>query len=542
MNSQKFIESNLLKILPMKRMLILFICLSFYHKGKANDIAIGPITLVNQDISAGPNNASNFTFVNFNLSWENSWRTDIAPNNWDAAWVFIKYRIAGGLWQHAHLNDTGHVLPMAATYHEGLLHPDSTFNSASNPCLGVFIYRSAVGAGTFNLDDVMLRWNYGANGVNDNDLIEIQVFALEMVYVPQGAFYIGSGGDESGAFYTYPITPPPPPTTPPPFLISNEGAINVGATNGYLNYTSNSNFGDGSGPIPDLFPKGYNAFYAMKYELSQNQYVDFLNTLTYNQQLSRVSMDANALVGDGVLYTGNAYRNSIVIQTVGYLDSIPASFACDYNQNDIFNEPNDGQWIACNYLSWADIASYLDWSALRPMTELEFEKLARGTISPVANEYAWGNLTISSGSTFLNTATALESFSNVGANVVYNAGNTQGPARVGAFANDTTTRAESGAGYYGAMELSGNLHERTITIGEPEGRVFNGLHGNGLVDNNGNFDVSNWPALDAIGAGFRGGSWNNGALSLRLSARNIAAFIIDDRGQNDTGRGVRSVP
>ena len=535
MNSQKFIQSNLLKILPMKRMLILFICLSVYHKGKANDIAIGPITLVNQDISAGPNNASNFTFVNFNLSWENSWRTDIAPNNWDAAWVFIKYRIAGGLWQHAHLNDTGHVLPIAAAYHEGLLHPDSAFNNASNPCLGVFIYRAATGAGTLNLDDVKLRWNYGINGVNDTDLIEIQVFAIEMVYVPQGAFYVGSGGNESGAFYTYPGT-----TTP--FLISNEGVINVGATNGYMNYASSLNVGDGLGPIPDQFPKGYNSFYAMKYELSQNQYVDFLNTLTYEQQLSRASMDATTLIGDEVLYTTLAYRNSIVVQTVNFLDSIPASFACDYNHNLIFNEPNDGQWLACNYLSWADIASYLDWSALRPMTEFEFEKLARGTISPVANEYAWGNLTISSGTTFLNTATALESFSNVGANVVYNAGNTQGPVRVGAFANDTTTRAESGAGYYGAMELSGNLHERTITIGKPEGRVYNGIHGNGQVDNTGNFDVSNWPATDAIGAGFRGGSFSNGTGFLKISARNIASLILDDRGQNDTGRGVRSVP
>ena len=47
--------------------------------------------------------------------------------------------------------------------------------------------------------------------------------------------------------------------------------------------------------------------------------------------------------------------------------------------------------MACNWLSWADVAAYLDWSGLRPMTELEFEKACRGPNAPVAGEYAWGS-------------------------------------------------------------------------------------------------------------------------------------------------------
>ena len=46
--------------------------------------------------------------MQFDLSWDNSWRTSSgSTNNWDAAWVFIKYRVASGPWQHAKLNATG---------------------------------------------------------------------------------------------------------------------------------------------------------------------------------------------------------------------------------------------------------------------------------------------------------------------------------------------------------------------------------------------------------------------------------------------------
>ncbi|HRG60041.1 MAG TPA: hypothetical protein PK323_13890 [Bacteroidia bacterium] len=519
----------------MKKIIIYFVYFGIIPFVHANNISIGDITVTDQDVSAGANNVANYTFVKFNLSWENSWRTSTPPSNWDAAWVFVKYRIAGGNWQHANLNDLGHVVPSTATYYAGLLHPDSSFNMATNPCLGVFIYRANDGSGTFALNDVKLRWNYGAAGVGDNDLLEVQVFAIEMVYVPQGAFYVGSGGNETGALSMHPST-----TTP--YLIGSEDSINVGTTNGYLRYQAGPNSGDALGPIPAKFPKGYNAFYSMKYELSQYQYVDFLNTLNYHQQTSRASFDGTAIVGMSVLYTAASYRNSIVLKTIGYADSIPCTFACDFNHNLIFDEPNDGQWIACNYLSWEDIASYFDWSGLRPMTELEYEKLARGTASPIANEYAWGTTSITAGANFINPATDLESFSDVGANAVFNAGNTQGPARVGAFASATSTRAESGAGYYGAMELSGNLNERVITIGNANGRSYKGIHGDGTVNFDGDYDVSSWPPNDSNGAGYRGGNWSNGSASLRLSARNIAAQVSAGRGQNETGRGVRTAP
>ena len=52
----------------------------------ANNIEVNNISLT------GQNTTSDFTLVQFYLSWENSWRISVGPANWDAAWVFVKYR------------------------------------------------------------------------------------------------------------------------------------------------------------------------------------------------------------------------------------------------------------------------------------------------------------------------------------------------------------------------------------------------------------------------------------------------------------------
>jgi len=47
--------------------------------------------------------------VSFEVAWDESWRGPDRPSwvaaadNWDAAWVFVKYRVDGGAWQHATL-------------------------------------------------------------------------------------------------------------------------------------------------------------------------------------------------------------------------------------------------------------------------------------------------------------------------------------------------------------------------------------------------------------------------------------------------------
>ena len=492
----------------LSRAVFLF-CLFMFASSSvfANNVSVTNFTLT------GRNAAEHYIMVRFDVTWENSWRTLSAPNNWDAAWVFVKYRIGTGAYQHAWLNNTGHVNPTGSTISTGLLDPSLPFNQTTNPGIGAFIYRSADGTGTFSQTGVQLRWNYGANGVADNAVIDISVYAIENVYVPQGIFYAGSGGTEYYHFYKYP-------TTTNPYQITSEGAITVGTATNNLYYTPSTYAGDALGPVPAAFPKGYNAFYCMKYEISQQGYVDFLNSLTPTQASNRYSTS----------YTG--YRYGISVSSGVYATTNP--------------------FVACNYISWADVAAYLDWSGLRPMTELEFEKSCRGTLPAVPNEYAWGTTGIASSpytlsnSGLTNENIATNYSTTVGNAATWNTIGTgiNGPVRVGIFAGNglNTGRVTSGATYYGIMEMTGNLYERSVTVGNPTGRGFTGTNGNGLLDVIGNADASNWPGINAVGAGFGGGYWGNSATHLRVSVRYYAAYAISSRGDIFGGRGVRGAP
>lgn len=511
----------------------------------ANNINVTNVKVTGQNTTAGVNHASNYSLVQFDLTWENSWRTSSAPNNWDAAWVFVKYRVGSGAWQHAWLNDAGHSggTGTSATIEAGLQTPGSAFNATTNPGIGVFIYRSANGTGTFTITGAQLRWNYGANGIADDATVDVKVFAIEMVYVPQGSFYLGSGGAENDAFYRYP-------TTTNTYQVTSENAITVGTATNNLYYPANYSGGDRGGPIPAAFPKGFSGFYCMKYEITQQQYVDFLNTLTRTQQNSRT---ATSLAAGTTSVTNryvmsntsdNFYRNGIRCDADIHT-SDPITFYCDLNGNGTGGEAADGQWIACNYLSWMDGAAYLDWSGLRPMTELEFEKACRGTVAPVPDEYAWGNTTATAAADITNPGASDETTNTSDANAVYSfQSNVQGPMRVGVFAKSGTTRVQSGASYYGIMELSGNLRERMVTVGNPTGRDFTGVHGNGALSANGHANETAWPGLTsdevtgATGSGFRGGNWNHSDNDMRASTRNYA---VNNSNQRDIIFGIRGV-
>ena len=68
---------------------------------QANDISITNLTFGALDT------ASSSVQVRFDINWENSWRLSTGPKNWDAAWVFVKFRTVGGAWQHARLHGDG---------------------------------------------------------------------------------------------------------------------------------------------------------------------------------------------------------------------------------------------------------------------------------------------------------------------------------------------------------------------------------------------------------------------------------------------------
>jgi formylglycine-generating enzyme required for sulfatase activity len=498
---------------------------SFVSLLKANNLSISNLSLT------GQNTGSDYVMVQFDISWENSWRTDNlngdGVTNWDAAWIFIKYKKSSdGLWYHATLNTT------VANHNTGSQGSSATITQTDG--LGVFFHRSGNGTGTFSSTTVQLRWEYGTDGLGDalnTAVSEIKVFGIEMVYVAQGAFYLGTGGGENFAFYKYP-------TETNAYQVTSEAGITIVDEDDYL--WANGDV-ERSSTIPAYFPKGYNSFYCMKYEITQEQYVEFLNILTRTQQNTRTATDISGtnieyryvISNSSTKYSRNGIRCNATIP------ASPASvtFYCDFNGNGTGNESDDGQNIACNYINWADGVAYADWAGLRPMTELEFEKACRGTANPVANEFAWGNTTITMASAVSNAGAANESVSS--GNCKYNWNSDEGPLRVGIFPSGT--RQSIGATYYGIMEMSGNLRERLVSIYNSTGRSFSGLNGNGGLNSSGDADVANWPGTSSYGSGSRGGDWEDVSGSCRISNRATAGLPNSEREPHFGFRCVRSV-
>ncbi len=468
-------------------------CLLSPANASANNLNASSASLTGVDLAGGT------IKVQFDISWDNSWRSS---TNYDAAWIFVKYSTnAGSSWSHATLKTSG---TNPANFSIGTGTAIEIVVPADKK--GAFIQRSANGTGSVSTQNIQLVWDYAADGVTSAATVRVKAFAIEMCYIPQGAFSLGSGGAETSAFYSYP-------TTTNPYTVSSEGAITVGTSAGNLYYPSSPYGGDQSGPVPAAFPKGYNAFYIMKYEASQGQYADFLNTITSTQASARYP-NSNA-----------SYRHTISGSHPNYSASRPDR--------------------ACNYLSWLDLAAYADWAALRPMSELEFEKACRGTASAVANEYAWGNTTITQATTITGAENGTETVNgncSYGSATYGGGDGGQGPLRCGIFATGSSTRESAGASYYGVMELSGCLWKRPVTVGNSTGRGFTGLQGDGSLATNGDANVTNWPGTDAVGAGFRGGNWVDVATYVRASDRNYAAFTYASRYYHSGARCVRTSP
>ena len=228
------------------------------------------------------------------------------------------------------------------------------------------------------------------------------------------------------------------------------------------------------------------------------------------------------------------------------------------NNNKIPNEVNDGQNIACGNIDWFDGAAYSDWAALRPMTELEFEKACRGPEVPVPSDYAWNSkIIVLEEYTLENAGAENERVQNPGTGTFGNCSHdlTTGhhsvldsPLRVGIFATETSTRTYSGASYYGIMELTGNIQERTVAFGIPEGRTYRGTNGDGVLTESGNATNLDWPGIVqgeeadgvkiTLGSGNRGGDWNDGRSFVHIASRLWSSF--DPFGRN-IGAGYRCV-
>jgi formylglycine-generating enzyme required for sulfatase activity len=449
------------------------------------------------------------------LAWDHAWNLDSGIGNHDAVWLFAKIKRAGR-WEHLHF-------AAAASAHR----VDEAGRIALDPDpagLGLMLRTIQPGSGDIAFTHIHIQL---AEPILAGEF-ELAVFGIEMAYVPEGPFWLGDGASNFCLRDS---------VSHQPYHVSSENALPADAL-----HAPGAN--PPGGALPAAFPKGYGGFYLMKYEVSQQQYADFLTTLTPAQQAAHTVAGDAATHNTYVMAANPIHRNGIVLDLAPENESWDRQFVCNADAANPFDALDDGQNRACNWLAWPDLSAYLDWAALRPITELEFEKACRGPVLPLPREFAWGTDAVIDANTPHLDGTEAETVweaatTNAGLASHGYAG-LQGPLRCGFGANATSDRLQAGAGYYGHTELSGNLWEMCVNL-RAEGLQFDGALGDGTLADDGSANVPTWPA--SLGVGYKGGGWNSGILpgfrDLAVSDRFYIGLVSDTRRATVGGRGGR---
>ena len=288
------------------------------------------------------------------------------------------------------------------------------------------------------------------------------------------------------------------------------------------------------------YPSGFSGFFAMKYEVSQEQYVAFLNKLNLSQQNIRtvgeklVDMKVGEYVFGGKITEATA-RNGIVLAARNEINE-PVVFTNNLNKESVFAQDGDGQTLACNFLTPADMLAYADWIGLRPLSEMEYEKMTRQPYPaiPPKGVYAWSSTDFVAPGDIVNPGSRSESLSAGNAN---GGKQLEGPVRCGAFSKSANSQQKSGVSFWGITDLSGNLAEIYYNL-NAEGRVFGGLprtsHGDGTIHKiQGDANVPNslWPT-NALAFALRGGSFSSEKSELEVSDRSKARSQYTGAGIN----------
>lgn len=558
----------------MKRIILLFLLVNVVCISYANNISIQKVVITDT------NKTAKTAAIRFNISWDNSWRDEV---NWDAAWIFVKFRRPqDSVWRYRHmtLSQTGNSTGSGSTTMKFAIPDDRK---------GAFYYRSGVGAGNVKMDSVKLFWNYAADSVTVIDSVEVKVFATEMVYVPQGNFALGDGNGSQKTYNSFQIKSAPnnfvtitdkwSPLVNIMVNINDNGIDDATLHKDGIRISGLGGLDINNDKVADFpdFPTGYRSFYCMKYPVTQGQYADMLNTLSLRDSTFPWMQyyDTTRLKKVNPKYK----------QALQNLDPFYSSIPNDMQRHTILLDSNEAKY----FVSRPDRAfgrgqtnyyeAYSDWAAMRPMTEMEYEKAARGPLPPMYKVYrqtnyynynsdttynwsgfdwAWGNdSTIARENNMSNNNSAFrtltfsgaengtEIFSNyniykryisplsnymMGGNVNNGGDGGSGPYRVGIFATDTSSRISSGATYYGIMDFSKNVAQYLVSAGSSRTRTLSyKKHGDGILNYQGQADQTEFFTNS-----------NNGPM-MGGSQYISKQYAISERQQGWSNNGFRSV-
>ena len=502
--------------------ILVFFLLAYASPAFSNGITVQKVSLTDT------NRVAKTVRVKFNISWENSWRDSI---NWDAAWIFIKYREPkDSVWRYRHMT----LSPSGNDAGVGTASMKFAFPADNK---GVFYYRQSIGSGKVKMDSVKLSWNYGLDQVTAIDSVEIKVFATEMVYVPNGSFCIGDGNGTNRSSNSFQLKNAPNNFVSitdkwSPLINTFNGNNGSMAADDAILYNTGIRIsgldgiditGDKISEYPD-YPTGFRSFYAMKYEVSQGQYADFLNTLTLRDSSYLYSYS------DTTKYKKLNSKRRIALQN---LDPIFNMTPIDLQRHTIILDSIDLKYIVTRPdrafgKGYSSYASFSDWAALRPISELEYEKACKGPLPPTYKTYsnnysvnnsdttyawsgfnwAWGDDThlpiinngyingnlqyssIENGTEFFNNYNIAKRYlipnssdlANMSGGTVGGDGGS-GPFRVGIFATDTSSRISSGATYYGIMGMSKSVTQLVVGLNSANARSLSfKKHGDGVLN------------------------------------------------------------
>ncbi|MGE0142602.1 MAG: SUMF1/EgtB/PvdO family nonheme iron enzyme [Planctomycetota bacterium] len=381
--------------------------------------------------------------VQFTVRWSNAWR-DV--RNHDGAWIILRGEDA-----------TAGPLRLAESGHRCTGKVAGAVAVSEDRC-GVFVALAEEHRGD-------VEWTIEL-ALAASAPESVSAWTVGMVFIPAGAFELGDDHPDvlnRGAFHQLDENGAVAGT----LRVADESELQVEKSPGALWYQRDraGYHGDQGGPIPADWPKGTKAFWIMKHELTQGEYAAFLTALPEPWRTLRSP-----------------------IGTKGE-ESSTCSLALD-GERVVAASP----LRPCNFVSWDDTCAWMDWMALRPMTEFEFEKAARGPVRPIAGDYPWGTA----------------SREKLERQVQRTRDLTLATAADEAELSDEH-RERFGASYYRVMDLSGSVWERVVTVGHPRGRAFVGSHGDGVLTEDARATNSDWPATDtsgqnAHGIGFRGGA------------------------------------